>query len=89
MALQHAKSVGAKIMGVVGRDGGYTAQVADACVILPTVNPENVTRHSEAFQAVSLAFAGIAPEAEGVPDEVGIRGRDREARPDEIEGDLS
>jgi D-sedoheptulose 7-phosphate isomerase len=52
MALQHAKSVGAKITGVVGRDGGYTAQVADACVIVPTVNPENITPHSEAFQAV-------------------------------------
>jgi D-sedoheptulose 7-phosphate isomerase len=51
-ALQYAKSVGAKVMGVVGRDGGYTAQVADACVIVPTVNPENVTPHSEAFQAV-------------------------------------
>src|ERR1700737_1191198 len=49
--LQHAKSVGAKVLGVVGRDGGYTAQVADACVIVPTVNPENVTPHSEAFQA--------------------------------------
>ena len=51
-ALQHAKTVGAKITGVVGRDGGYTAQVADACVIVPTVNPETVTPHSEAFQAV-------------------------------------
>jgi D-sedoheptulose 7-phosphate isomerase len=51
-ALQYAKSVGAKVMGVVGRDGGYTAQVADACVIVPTVNAENVTPHSEAFQAV-------------------------------------
>jgi D-sedoheptulose 7-phosphate isomerase len=51
-ALQYAKSVGTKIMGVVGRDGGYTAQVADACVIVPTVNAENVTPHSEAFQAV-------------------------------------
>jgi len=51
-ALQHAKSVGAKIAGVVGRDGGYTAKVADACVIIPTVNPETVTPHSEAFQAV-------------------------------------
>ena len=51
-ALQHAKTVGAKIIGIVGRDGGYTAQVADACVIVPTVNPENVTPHSEAFQAV-------------------------------------
>lgn len=51
-ALKYAKSVGAKISGVVGRDGGYTAQVADACVIIPTVNPENVTPHSEAFQAI-------------------------------------
>ena len=47
-----AKTVGAKITGVVGRDGGYTAQVADACVIIPTVNTETITPHSEAFQAV-------------------------------------
>src|SRR5450830_880134 len=52
LALQHAKTVGAKVTGVVGRDGGYTAQVADACVIVPTVNSETVTPHSEAFQAV-------------------------------------
>ena len=51
-ALKYAKVVGAKVMGVVGRDGGYTGQVADACVIVPTVNTENVTPHSEAFQAV-------------------------------------
>lgn len=51
-ALKYAKSVGAKVTGVVGRDGGYTAQVADACVIVPTVNSENITPHSEAFQAV-------------------------------------
>jgi len=51
-ALQLAKQVGARIIGVVGRDGGYTAKVADACVIVPTVNPHNVTPHSEAFQAV-------------------------------------
>jgi D-sedoheptulose 7-phosphate isomerase len=51
-ALKNAKQVGAKITGVVGRDGGYAAQVADACVIVPTVNPENITPHSEAFQAV-------------------------------------
>ena len=51
-ALQHARSVGAKVAGIVGRDGGYTATVADACVIVPTVNPENVTPHTEAFQAV-------------------------------------
>jgi len=51
-ALQHAKTVGAKIAGVVGRDGGYTARVADACVIVPTVNASSVTPHTEAFQAV-------------------------------------
>jgi len=51
-ALQHAQSVGAKIAGVVGRDGGYTARVADACVIVPTVNAGSVTPHTEAFQAV-------------------------------------
>ena len=51
-ALKYGKQVGSKIVGVVGRDGGYTAQVADACVIIPTVNPDNVTPHSEAFQGV-------------------------------------
>jgi len=51
-ALQHAKSVGAAITGVVGRDGGYTATVADVCLIVPTVNTDTITPHSEAFQAV-------------------------------------
>jgi len=51
-ALNLAKSIGAKVTGVVGRDGGYTARVADACVIVPTVNIETITPHSEAFQAV-------------------------------------
>ena len=51
-ALQYAKSVGARILGIVGRDGGYTAKVADACVIIPTVNPANTTPHAEAFQGV-------------------------------------
>jgi len=51
-ALKYGKEIGCKVMGVVGRDGGYTAKVADACVIIPTVNHENVTPHSEAFQAV-------------------------------------
>ena len=51
-ALQFAKEIGATILGIVGRDGGYTAQVADVCVIIPTVNAANVTPHSEAFQAV-------------------------------------
>ncbi len=51
-AIQVAKSVGASVIGIVGRDGGYTAQQANACVIVPTVNPTHVTPHSEAFQAV-------------------------------------
>jgi D-sedoheptulose 7-phosphate isomerase len=51
-ALKYAKVVGATVLGIVGRDGGYTAQVADACVIVPTVNDAHVTPHSEAFQAV-------------------------------------
>jgi D-sedoheptulose 7-phosphate isomerase len=52
LALQYARSVGAGIAAIVGRDGGYAAQVADACVIIPTVNPVHVTPHTEAFQAV-------------------------------------
>ena len=51
-ALQYAQEVGAAIVGVVGRDGGYTAKAAQACVIVPTVNPETITPHAEAFQAV-------------------------------------
>jgi D-sedoheptulose 7-phosphate isomerase len=51
-AIQLAKSVGASVVGIVGRDGGYTAQQATACVIVPTVNPAHITPHSEAFQGV-------------------------------------
>ena len=51
-ALQYAQTVGAKICGVVGRDGGFTARTADACVIIPTVNSNHITPHTEAFQAV-------------------------------------
>jgi len=51
-ALQLAKQVGARVIGLVGKDGGYTAKVADACVVVPVVNPNNITPHSEAFQAV-------------------------------------
>jgi D-sedoheptulose 7-phosphate isomerase len=51
-ALRFARETGAKIVGIVGRDGGYTAQVADACVLVPTVNPVHTTPHAEAFQAV-------------------------------------
>ena len=51
-AVKLAKTVGAAVFGICGKDGGYTAQVADACVIIPTVNPANITPHSEAFQGV-------------------------------------
>ena len=51
-ALKYGKSIGCKLVGVVGRDGGYTAKVADACVIIPTVNEKTITPHTEAFQAV-------------------------------------
>jgi len=51
-ALKYAKTVGAKVGGIVGRDGGYTAKVADACVLVPVVNAAHITPHSEAFQAV-------------------------------------
>jgi D-sedoheptulose 7-phosphate isomerase len=51
-AIQLAKQVGASVIGIVGRDGGYTAKEATACVVVPTVNPAHVTPHSEAFQAV-------------------------------------
>ncbi len=51
-ALQYAREVGATICGVVGRDGGYTAKVANACVLVPVVNGDSVTPHTEAFQAI-------------------------------------
>jgi D-sedoheptulose 7-phosphate isomerase len=51
-ALEYAKEVRATICGVVGRNGGYTLQVADACVLIPVVNPENITPHTESFQAL-------------------------------------
>ena len=51
-ALQYAKQVGARICGIVGRDGGFTARVADACILVPVVNPDTVTPHTESFQAL-------------------------------------
>jgi D-sedoheptulose 7-phosphate isomerase len=51
-AIQYAQSVGAKVIGIVGRDGGYTRKAADACILVPTVNSRHVTPHTEAFQAV-------------------------------------
>ena len=66
-ALQLAKRVGARIVGVVGRDGGYTGQVADACVIVPTVNPEHVTPHTEAFQGVIWHLLVTHPALKAAP----------------------
>jgi D-sedoheptulose 7-phosphate isomerase len=51
-ALDYAREVGTAVIGIVGKDGGYTAKVATACVIIPTVNPDHITPHAEAFQAV-------------------------------------
>lgn len=53
-AIDYAKEAGAKIFGIVGRDGGYTAKMADACVIVPPVNPETITPHTESFQSLIL-----------------------------------
>jgi D-sedoheptulose 7-phosphate isomerase len=53
-ALDYAKGIGAKVFGIVGRDGGYTAKIADACVIVPTVNHETITPHTESFQSIIL-----------------------------------
>jgi D-sedoheptulose 7-phosphate isomerase len=51
-ALKYGKQKGSKVLGIVGRDGGYTAEVADACLVIPTVNAETVTAHAESFQGV-------------------------------------
>ncbi len=51
-AVKYAKEVGSSVIGIVGKDGGYTAKVADACLIIPTVNKETITPHAESFQAV-------------------------------------
>ena len=66
-ALQYAKEVGATICGIVGRDGGYTAKVADACVIIPTVNPDTVTPHTEEFQAVVWHLCVSHPALKAAP----------------------
>lgn len=55
-ALQYGKEIGTNVCGVVGRNGGYTAQVADACIIIPVINPDTITAHTEAFQAMVWHF---------------------------------
>jgi len=66
-ALQYSRKVGSSILGIVGRDGGYTSEVGDAVVIVPTVNPANVTPHSEAFQAVVWHLLVSHPSLKSAP----------------------
>jgi D-sedoheptulose 7-phosphate isomerase len=66
-ALRHAKEVGAQVIGIVGRDGGFTARVADACVIVPTPNPAHTTPHTEAFQAVVCHLLVSHPDLKAAP----------------------
>lgn len=66
-AIQYAKSVEAKVIGIVGRDGGFTAQVADACVIIPTVNPQHATPHAEEFQGVVWHLLVSHPKLKASP----------------------
>ena len=81
-ALQYAQEVGTPVIGIVGKDGGYTAKVADACAIVPTVNPDHITPHSEAFQAVVWHLLVSHPRLKAQADEVGVgpmsRGRPAE-----------
>jgi len=66
-ALELARRVGAPVCGVVGRDGGYTAKVAEACVVVPVVNPDMVTPHTEAFQAVLWHLIVAHPRLQAAP----------------------
>ncbi len=66
-ALKHAKEVGATVIGIVGKSTGYTAQVADACIVVPTVNPDHITPHSEAFQAVVWHLLVFHPKLKSAP----------------------
>lgn len=66
-ALDYARQVGSTICGVVGRDGGYTARVADACVIVPPVNPATITPHTESFQALVWHLLVSHPALQGSP----------------------
>ena len=71
-ALQYAQEVGTPVIGIVGKDGGYTARVAAACAIVPTVNPDHITPHSEAFQAVVWHLLVSHPRLKAKADEVGV-----------------
>ena len=66
-AVEYARTVGARVCGIVGRDGGFTAKAADVCVIVPTVNAETVTPHTEAFQAVIWNLLVSHPRLQATP----------------------
>jgi D-sedoheptulose 7-phosphate isomerase len=75
-ALEYAKQIGSTIVGIVGRDGGFTATVADACVVVPTINPETITPHTEAFQAVIWHLLVSHPRLKAAPpkwESTGVR----------------
>jgi len=67
-ALEYARQVGAKILGVVGRDGGYTAKVAQACVIIPPINKDTITPQTESFQAFIWHLIVAHPELMAMPN---------------------
>jgi D-sedoheptulose 7-phosphate isomerase len=67
LALQYAGKVGAKVVGIVGRDGGYTSRVADACVVIPTLNPESITPHVEELQGVVCHLLVSHPVLKAAP----------------------
>lgn len=81
-ALEHARSVGARIVGVVGRDGGYTARVADACVVVPTVDADLITAYTESFQAIVwhllVSHPSLSPER-GKWESIEVQGRAAES----------
>ena len=66
-ALRYAKEVGSKIFGIVGRDGGFTKKVADACIMIPTIEPSMVTFHAESFQSVICHLIASHPKMKKVP----------------------
>jgi D-sedoheptulose 7-phosphate isomerase len=66
-ALQYAKQAGSRIIGIVGRDGGFTAKMADCSIIIGTVNPEHVTPHTEAFQALVWHLLVSHPQLKSAP----------------------
>ncbi len=66
-ALQYAKKVGSRVVGIAGRDGGFTAKVADCCILIPVVNSEHITPHTEAFQILIEHLLVSHPRLKAAP----------------------